>query len=196
MKIIRCFLMIERIIRLTVVFCIMFSHYTGFASCGATFSGHFVIRQETVRVGSVLVCRPSELDLKIVNLIKQNNITTFEEYSAWISKNVQYKPDEGKDDWALPQETLGRLYGDCEDYALLNSAVLRVLGYKSKIIILGTPEKEHAICVFEENGNFLWFDNGELKYTDAATMRQFEQYMVEKYACAHVTEVKPSRLVG
>ncbi|MBU0683969.1 MAG: transglutaminase-like domain-containing protein [Candidatus Omnitrophota bacterium] len=190
MKIINCFLMMKRIFRLAVIITMVFANYSSFASCGSAFSGHFVVRQETVRDGSVLVCRPSELDLRIIDLIKNNNITSLEEYSAWLEKNIQYRADGENDEWALPQETLGRLYGDCEDYALLNVAVLRVLGYESKIVILGTSEKEHAICVFEKNGNFLWFDNAELKYTDAVTMGRFKQYMFEKYACSHVTELK------
>jgi len=176
---------------LTVLLGWLFSSSVGFASCVGTVGGNFIIRQETVRLGSVLVSRPSEIDTHIAGFLSTNNIKTLDEYAVWVEKNIKYKADVQYDTWSSPEETLSRLYGDCEDYAFLNASVLRVLGYESKIMVLGTSERDHAICVFEKDGNYFWFDNSELKRTDTVTMRKFGKYIFKKYACSRILEINP-----
>jgi len=41
------------------------------------------------------------------------------EIGGWISQNIKYKSDEGADDWANPEDTINRGYGDCEDRTIL-----------------------------------------------------------------------------
>ena len=176
---------------LTVLLVLLFSSSVGFASCAGSFGGNFVIRQETVRLGSVLVSRPSEIDTHIAGFLSANNIKTLDEYALWLSKNIKYKADEQCDAWSSPEETLNRLYGDCEDYAFLNASVLRVFGYVSKVMVFGTSERDHAICVFEKGGNYFWFNNGELKRTDTVTIRKFGKYIFKKYACSRILEINP-----
>jgi len=176
---------------LTVLLGNIFSSFRAFAIGREAFNGNFVIRQETVRLGSVLVCRPSEIDTRIAELIKSNNIHTLDGYAVWLRKNITYKADEFGDKWSTPENTLDRLYGDCEDYAFLNAAVLRVLGYSSKVMLLGTGERDHAICVFEKDGYYFWFDNSEFKRTGVSTMKRFGKHMFKKYACSRISELSP-----
>ena len=134
----KSFLMTIKIVcNLMMLFTLLFSSTVGSASCVAVFTGDFVIRQETVRLGSVFVARPSEIDTQIAGFLGTHNIKTLDEYAMWLTKNIAYRADAAGDIWSSPKETLDRLYGDCEDYALLSAAVLRVLGYESKIMVLG-----------------------------------------------------------
>ncbi|MBL7073235.1 MAG: hypothetical protein ISS33_05590 [Candidatus Omnitrophica bacterium] len=187
------FLMKTKLIcSLTVLLVLLFSSSAGFASCVGAPAGNFVIRQETVRLGSVLVSRPSEIDTHIAGFLSKHNIKTLDEYALWLAKNARYEADVQGDAWASPKETLNRLYGDCEDYAFLNAAVLRVMGYNPKVMVLGSSEEEdHAICAFEKDGNYLWFNNGELERTDAVTMRKFGKHIFKKYACSRILEIDP-----
>lgn len=190
MRSIKNFLMKTKLIcNLTVVLVLLFSGSTGFASSVVAVGGNFVIRQETVRLGSVLVSRPSELDTRIAGFLSANDIKTLDEYEMWVGKNIKFKADVQGDVWSSPGETLDRLYGDCEDYAFLNASVLRVLGYESKVMVLGTSERDHAICAFEKDGNYFWFDNGELKRTDTSSMRKFGKHIFKTYACSRISEV-------
>jgi len=188
----RNFLMKTKLVcSLMVLLILSFSSSTGFASYVVALDGNFVIRQETIRLGSVLISRPSEIDTHIAKFLSANDIKTLDEYALWLGKNIKYRADAQCDAWSSPEETLDRLYGDCEDYAFLNSAVLRVLGYKSKVMVLGTSERDHAICVFEKDGNYFWFNNGELKRTDTATIKKFGKYIFKKYACSRILEINP-----
>ena len=145
-----------------------------------------VIRQETYSINGVSVCRPSSLDIEIRHLINQNNIRSVEDYANWLQKNIQYEKDKGKDVWAAPQVTLNRKYGDCEDFSFLNVAVLRVLGYKPRVLVMKGITGCHAICVFQKNGYYFWFDNAELKKTSIRTIAGFGRYLHNEYGCNHL----------
>jgi len=190
MKFGKSFLMTIKIaFNLMVLFILLFSSAVGSASCAAIFAGDYTIRQEITRLGSVLVARPSEIDTQIAGFLGTHDIKTPDEYAMWLAKNISYRADAAGDIWSSPKETLNRLYGDCEDYAFLSAAVLRVLGYESKIMVLGTSGQDHAICVFEKDGHYLWFDNKELRRTDIFTMRKFGEYIFKKYACSRISEI-------
>ncbi len=152
----------------------------------AYFSRKLVIRQEIYSVNGVTVCQSSPLDTEIVRLINKNNIRSVEDYANWLQKNIQYEKDKGKDAWAAPQVTLKRKYGDCEDYSFLNVAVLRVLGYESRVLVMKGITGCHAICVFQKNGYYFWFDNAELKKTSIRTIADFGRYLHDEYGCNHL----------
>ena len=141
------------------------------------------IRQETYSVNGISVCRPLSLDTEILYLINKNNIRSIDDYADWLQENIRYEKDAGKDVWAAPQVTLKRKYGDCEDYSFLNVAVLRVLGYESKVLVMKGPTGCHAICVFKKNDYYYWFDNAELKKTSIRTIAGFGKYLHNEYGC-------------
>ena len=142
-----------------------------------------VIRQEIYSANGVTVCQPSSLDAEIVQLMNKNNIRSIEEYANWLQKNIRDEKDKGKDAWAAPQITLKRKYGDCEDFSFLNVAVLRVLGYQSRVLVMKGLTGCHAVCVFKENGYYFWFDNAKLKRTSIRAIANFSQYLHDEYGC-------------
>lgn len=158
--------------------------------------GNFVVREETYRYNGALVGRQNPIDLKILDILKANKIESIEDYAQWLPKNLEYKRDKGPDRWSSPLETLKKGYGDCEDYAFLNAAILHVLGYQPKVIaierfkrVMGRLIASHAICAFEKDGRYLFFDNAELKATDAPSMREFSKCIFTRYDCFCISEL-------
>ena len=88
---------------------------------------------------------------------------------------MKYRPDVGADTWSLPQETIARRYGDCEDFAFLSENVLRTLGYQPQVIAFKRERRarRHAICIFKKEGRYFYFDNTRLRGTYATSMKQF-----------------------
>jgi len=153
-------------------------------------SRKLVIRQETYSANGISICRPVPLDMEIWDFINKNNIRSIEDYVDWVQKNIRYEKDKGKDTWAAPQVTLKRKYGDCEDYAFLNAAVLRVLGYQPKVLAMKGLTGGHAICVFQENGYYFWIDNTEIKKTSTRTIVDFGRYLHDEYGSNRLLVLK------
>ena len=155
------------------------------------FAGNIVIRQERYKIGSVSVIKPVSVDLRILNTINVEGIKSIEDYALWLKKNVKYRRDDSADVWSLPDETLTRKYGDCEDFAFLNAAFLHVMGYKPKVIAIvgGIRKSGHAICAFRKGDHYLWFDNAELKKISAASMEEFTKHIFRRYACFSLFEI-------
>ncbi|MFH1837805.1 MAG: hypothetical protein ABH862_06825, partial [Candidatus Omnitrophota bacterium] len=85
-----------------------------------------------------------------------------------------------------------RKYGDCEDYAFLSAAVLKVLGYDPKVLAIGDGSKSHAICVFEKDGKYMWFNNTNLESTEAFSFSQFAEYIFATYKASFISEMNPA----
>ncbi len=155
------------------------------------FAGNIVIRQERYKIGSVSIVKPVSVDLRILNIINLEGIKSIEDYALWLKENVKYRKDDSADVWSLPDETLTRKYGDCEDFAFLNAAFLHVMGYKPKVmaIVGGIRKGGHAICAFRKGDHYLWFDNAELKKIPAASIEEFTKHIFRRYACLGLFEI-------
>jgi len=155
------------------------------------FRKNLIVSQEKYQVGSILISQPHPVDEKMRDLIIFNNIRTLDDYISWLEKNIKYKKDKGQDEWAGPQETLRKKYGDCEDFAFLNAAFLRVAGFQPKVLgVMRRLGGNHAICAFKENGYYSWIDNNQLERTQAESILQFAEYIFVKYGCSSLRELK------
>jgi len=152
-------------------------------------AGKLVIRQQMQNAHGILVSQPNPLDIEIVAIIKSNNIRSFQDYLSWLEKHVEFKEDDGEDEWLGPKEMLRKGCGDCEDHAFLNAAFLRVFGYEPRVLALGGFTHSHAICVFKENGYYSWIDNTVLKRTDAKSVVQLAKYIFIEYSCQSILEL-------
>lgn len=157
---------------------------------------YFTVRQDKFRSGSVLVSRPNQTDITVLDMLNSNGIRTLEDYTSWLTENIKYEKDSGSDAWAMPEETLLKKRGDCDDYAFLNAAVLNVLGYRARVLGLNgvrTPAMRmgnHAICVFEKDGRFRYFDNGKLKLTETSSLEEFLKYISARFHCLSVSQLR------
>ncbi|MFH1459785.1 MAG: transglutaminase-like domain-containing protein [Candidatus Omnitrophota bacterium] len=147
------------------------------------------IRQEKYSRNGVMFSGPSALDLKIREIIIYNNIKSLAEYINWFKKNIEYKKDKGRDDWAYPDETLQRKYGDCEDLSFLNQAVLRVLGIRGEVLSLMRMGSNHAVCVFKIKGKYNLIDNNCLVETPAGDFKELAGYIFLRYGCYSLCRV-------
>ncbi|MFH1363814.1 MAG: transglutaminase-like domain-containing protein [Candidatus Omnitrophota bacterium] len=159
------------------------------------FNGTFIARQQTDTTNGALVSMPAALDMRILNIINNEKIRSVEDYAVWLKKNFKYKKDEDTDTWAIPEETLTRRGGDCEDFAFLNEAVLRIFGYKPQVLGLGGRLKliNHAICVFKKDSYYLCFDNTTLKITTATSLEEFGKLVMQNSGYAYIFEIDENK---
>ncbi len=150
---------------------------------------NYLVRQVKYKRGSAFISRPDPVDMKVLDVLRINGIRSLKDYAQWLPKNVKYKKDKGPDIWSSPEETLERKYGDCEDYAFLNAAALRILGYEPKVLGIGKLMRSHAICAFKENNRYLWFDNAKFRKSNASTITEFARYIFRKYNCLCLLEL-------
>jgi len=162
------------------------------AIAGDITDASFHIRQERQNANGVLVSRPNRMDEYIQNFLNHNNIRELADYSHWTTENLSYQ-SETTDSWATPKEMIERKKGDCEDFAFLNSAVLRVLGYQPHILALTYgPHQAHAICAFKFQDRYLWFDNKKLVETRTATLKDLAAELLTTTGSHQLLELDPS----
>ena len=82
--------------------------------------------------------------------------------------HIAYRPDRqvgGRiDHWAMPDETISRRFGDCEDFAILKKALLIDAGVPAKsmsIVVLKDTDRQlyHAVLAIKTNAGHLILDN-------------------------------------
>jgi hypothetical protein len=154
------------------------------------FPKRYTIGTESLETNGVLICRPAPADIKILEILRRNNISSLKEYASWLQKTLAYKSDPSTEDWIPWEKTLDRGYCDCKGFALLNYSFLNVMGYKPKILAFLGWFSGHSICVCEEDGYYIWLDNAELKITPARSMREFAEYLFKEYECDHLFEIQ------
>jgi hypothetical protein len=63
-------------------------------------------------------------------------MTTPGQVFDWVANYIEYTPDVvGYDDWQLPDQTMDRRTGDCEDHVILALYLLREIGYEGTMEI-------------------------------------------------------------
>ncbi|MDP8297150.1 MAG: hypothetical protein RAP41_03085 [Candidatus Orphnella occulta] len=73
----------------------------------------------------------------------------------------------------------------------MNKTFLQVLAYKPKVVALlrrGT-RKGHAVCVFQEKGHYIWFDNTTYKRTTAASMQDLANHILKRSLYSRLEEI-------
>ena len=100
---------------------------------------------------------------------------TPEDLCIFMMEKLKYIP-EIDDHWQVPEETLSKGGGDCEDFAILAYYALKKMNIKSNIYILvDLKEKDcnHAICVFKYKEGYCCFDNQYLRKSKITDIKIF-----------------------
>jgi predicted transglutaminase-like cysteine proteinase len=147
------------------------------------------IAQEHDHRNGVWVVRPRLIDSRVVDLIMTNKIRTLDDYAAWMAANLSYKQDQVNDRWEPPESMLKSRKGDCEDFAFLTAAVLRVLGFEPHFLALVKNSKTHAICTFQKDNYFVWFDNAKLHRTEARSLEAFAGLLTKQFNYSRMLEL-------
>ena len=150
---------------------------------------HLYVAQEIFRQNGVLISRPKPLHTQLIDIVTRHKFKSLEDYSQWLENNIHYQSDGKVDTWAKPEQTLLKGSGDCEDYTLLNTSVMQVLGYQPHFLALvRNGRRAHAICTFKYNGYFLWFDNAKLKKTSCPSLEQLAKNISNQYQYSALLE--------
>ena len=138
--------------------------------------------QEVMHRDGVWVSRPKPTEKRLRDVMIVNRIDSVEAYVAWIRRNFCYQRDTGPDAWYDADEMLSRRTGDCEDFAFLHQAFLRLMGFSPKVLAVAQGHgNAHAICVFKKTGRYAWFDNGTLLETRAISFEECSKRISERY---------------
>lgn len=72
-----------------------------------------------------------------------------------------------------PEETIAAMSGDCEDFAILASAMLTRMGIENQVFVIKFSDLKiaHAVCIWKDrNGYYSFISNQELHRTGQSTV--------------------------
>lgn len=131
-------------------------------------------------------------DRAIADFLKERDIRDIYTWRDWMARNIRYIKDFGDDVWSAPMVTLKRGFGDCEDYAILNRAVLRALGNTADIYVVERWGSSHAVCVFRYDigGTLYWgyTDNDRFVITEEADFKRFSRQLMDSNGYSGLTK--------
>jgi len=125
----------------------------------------------------------------IPTFLSTHGIANIEEYLLWIKENIQYKKDQVDDIWSPPMHTLTKRFGDCEDLAFLNAAVLRHFGYQPLVLAHGNSAKGHVFTVFFKDGSFHVIDNITHTDTKVDSMKKIAYFLIKKNDSKYILSI-------
>ena len=109
-----------------------------------------------------------------VFLLSQN-LNSPNDVAHFLWKNFIFETDQhqfGQEEhWQTAEEFLINRKGDCEDFALLASELLRMKGIPSFLLNIYGDGTGHTVCVFKQNGKYRAF-NGSQMTSEAAHLKQ------------------------
>lgn len=84
--------------------------------------------------------------------------------NRWVNWHLRYVDDSDGDIWSGAAETLGRGFGDCEDFAIAKMAILQRLGIPLNDMFLVLVRKaerpfDHAVLAVRREGSMYILDN-------------------------------------
>jgi len=129
----------------------------------------------SLAVFSLLSSTPT--NAKAVEYTFQNissNLTSPEQIARYIFRNFVYETDQAQfgseEHWQAPEELMANRKGDCEDFALFASEILKANGISSFLLNVYGKKFAHTLCVFKENGKFNVIDGKEVKRYNASSL--------------------------
>jgi len=95
-----------------------------------------------------------------------------QELSEWLTQNIKYEL-EMPDYWQPAEETLKRHKGDCDDFAILSSAILNELKIPNQVLIIKFRgiRLSHAVCAFKSGEVCAFISNGQIISTKEYLIR-------------------------
>ncbi len=116
------------------------------------------------------VVLPSEFSIDSV----AGELSSPEQIARFIFRNFMVETDQahfGKEEfWQSPAQLLASRRGDCEDFALFASEVLKANGISAFLVNIYGKKFAHTVCVFKENGRYHVIDGDQVKRYDAESL--------------------------
>ena len=120
--------------------------------------------------------------------------TTPKAVATLLRDEFTFKRDEElfgeTDHWQSPEEFLKRKAGDCEDYALLAQAILRLNGIEAYVVSLfGREGYAHTVCVFkDERGRYNLIDVDKIRYPKTTSLEALASWLYPAWTSGGVVE--------
>ena len=120
--------------------------------------------------------------------------TTPKAVATLLREEFTFKRDEElfgeADHWQSPEEFTKRKVGDCEDYALLAQAILRLNGIEAYVVSLfGQEGYAHTICVFkDERGRYNLIDVDKIRYPKAVSLQALASWLYPGWTSGGIVE--------
>lgn len=145
----------------------------GKIATGQRFS-NYMIKLKEGKNDARSLCSSSKCEYRMANFDKYMDkqdpdfLSKLKIVNRFVNKSIRYAEDReiyGKTDkWSLPDETLSRGVGDCEDFAILKMGILSKLGIPKKamsIVVLQDTRRKlyHAVLAIRTNVGTFILDN-------------------------------------
>lgn len=123
------------------------------------------------------------------------NVRSPDELASWLSQEFSYTMlVHGRTH--SPDETIRARTGDCDDFAVLASAMLTKMGVANEVILIRFKKLSiaHAICVWKNgDGNYNFISNRELYRSGKKTIEE----LVKKYYpdCEAIASIDPKMYI-
>jgi len=105
--------------------------------------------------------------------VSEDRSTLLRQVNGWVNKQIRYRSDGRKDNWADARETLKSRRGDCEDYAILKMQMLAAAGIRSEDMMLTLARDtmrraDHAVLLVRHDGEWKMLDMASNRVASAA----------------------------
>jgi len=134
--------------------------------------GYFVISLALLSLLSNAPANAQAVEATFQNV--SANLTSPEQIARYIFRNFAYETDQtqfgSEEHWQAPEELMANRKGDCEDFALFASEILKANGISSFLVNVYGKNFAHTLCVFKEDGKFHVIDGKEVKRYNASSL--------------------------
>ncbi len=120
-------------------------------------------------------------------------LTSPEKIARYLWRNFAYEKDQSQfgteEYWQSADQFLSNRKGDCEDFALLASELLKQSGRTAFIVNIYGSRYAHTICIYIENGKYNAIDGSDLKRVNADDLKSLISKINPSWTRAAITDI-------
>ncbi len=129
-----------------------------------------------------------------------SELQTPEKIAKYMWKHFLFEQDQrqfGQEEyWQTPEEFLQTQKGDCEDFAVFATALLRLNGVNAFTLNIYGDGFAHTVAVFEENGLYHVIDGTDVVRYEAPTLQELLTKIHPFWKKGAVVKASPSSKTG
>ncbi|MBU3759729.1 MAG: transglutaminase domain-containing protein [Candidatus Omnitrophica bacterium] len=129
-----------------------------------------------------------------------SELTTPEKIARYLWRHFAYEKDQtqfgAEEYWQSAEEFLANRRGDCEDFALLASALLQQAGRTAFTVNIYGSGYAHTICVYIEDGKYSAIDGSDLKKFQADNLEGLLSAIHSDWSRAAITALSEETRKG
>ncbi len=129
-------------------------------------------------------------EIALRRFLEDHQIHNIDDYAQWLKNNMRYqKQSSVSDEWPSSLSTLQHQYGDCKALSVLNSEILKLLGFHPILIGYKTGSQGHVFTVFNRDGQLNILDNTDYYQTNAKNFNEIVVFLYTQYNVETIFEV-------